>query len=56
MVLLLSAQKKYEEAMTLIKAGLEEYPDNLRYVKLTLGFLTQKSCWDRYLRLCPNSK
>ncbi|KAK3093742.1 hypothetical protein FSP39_019579 [Pinctada imbricata] len=29
LVLLFTAQKKYEEAMSLIKAALEEYPDNL---------------------------
>ena len=30
MTLLLSARKQHEEAMALIQAALEEYPDNLR--------------------------
>lgn len=31
LVLLLTAQKKYQEALDLINASLEEYPDNIRY-------------------------
>ena len=30
MVLLLSAQKQYEEAICLMRAALDEYPNNLR--------------------------
>lgn len=29
LVLLMTSEKKYEEGMTLIKAALQEYPDNL---------------------------
>ena len=38
MVLLLSANRKHEEALQLVEAGLEEYPDclNLMYVKAHL--------------------